>query len=214
MIKKVRWPIRLFFLIWIAFLWFYIRSPFEFIFLNTILGYIPIEISFHINSKNNITFWFLTLIWLLFYPNAPYMLTDLFHLDRLQNYTGEALLNLDFNTWFLFACLLISSISLIILGMFSLISVSNMINDKLSLNNRFSFFIISILLIFASSVGVFIGRFLGLHTISFIKAPQHYFELFINMWNHSMLVFVLILSIIQLVIYCLINAVIIGSKEG
>lgn len=213
MISRVQWPIRLFFCIWIVFLWFYLRDPFGFIFLNTILGYIPIEISFHINPKNNLFFWFIFLIWLLFYPNAPYILTDLFHLDRLQNFTGEALLNLDANTWFLFACLLISSLSLIILGMFSLISVSNMVNEKLSLNHRLSFFIVPIILIFASSVGVFIGRFLGLHTVTFLRAPQHYIDLFMNMWNHSMLIFVVLLSIVQLVIYCLINAVLIAAKE-
>ena len=79
MTKSKIWQIRLFFLIWLVFIKLFIKdSIFGFLLLNTFLGYIPIEVSFHIGDKpkqNIIVFWLLTLIWLMFYQ-CPYILTD------------------------------------------------------------------------------------------------------------------------------------------
>lgn len=216
MFKNAKWQIRAFFLIWMIYVWIFVKDPFNFILLNTFLGYIPIEIGFHINDnrpKSSFIFWPLSLIWLLFYPNAPYMLTDLFHLAKLQPFTTNVLLRLDSNMWFLFSCLLISTLSLMMLGFWSLTNVSNAITSRLHINNKFSNLLVSIIIMFLSSVGIYIGRFLRLHTFIFMKAPQEYIKPLLDMWNRPMLVFVVLLTIVQLVIYWLFILIIQNSKE-
>ncbi|MCF6515714.1 DUF1361 domain-containing protein [Lactobacillus sp. S2-2] len=216
MFKNARWQIRIFFLIWMLYVWIFVKDPFNFILLNTFLGYIPIEIGFHISDtrpKSGFIFWPLTLVWLLFYPNAPYMLTDLFHLAKLQPFTTNVLLRLDSNMWFLFSCLLISTLSLMMLGFWSLTNVSSAITTRLHINNKFSNLFVSIIIMTLSSVGIFIGRFLRLHTIIFMKAPQEYIQPLLNMWNRPMIVFVILLTIVQLVIYWLFILIIQNSKE-
>lgn len=91
--RRAKWEIRGFFVAWMLYLFFRARDPFSFLLLNTFLGYIPIEISFHLGRQRSAwLFWPLVIIWLLFYPNAPYLLTDLFHLSLLQPYAASGLL--------------------------------------------------------------------------------------------------------------------------
>lgn len=96
---KTKWLVRALFLVWIALLYSYLKQPpFNFLVLNTFLAFIPIELSFHIDvgkPKNGLLFWVLIIVWLLFYPNTPYLLTDLFHLSLLNPYGVNGLLRLD-----------------------------------------------------------------------------------------------------------------------
>ena len=56
--------------------------------LNVFLAYIPLEISFYFERVNRKLTYFLMALWLLFYPNAPYLFTDFFHLAELKIYRG------------------------------------------------------------------------------------------------------------------------------
>lgn len=205
MTKSKIWQIRLFFLIWLVFIKLFIKdSIFGFLLLNTFLGYIPIEVSFHIGDKpkqNIIVFWLLTLIWLMFYPNAPYILTDLLHLSWLHPNGLNGLLKLDSHIWFLYTSLLISALTCTFIGFWGMINVAKAINKRLHLENRFTDFIMTSLLIFLSSVGLYIGRFLRVHTVYLLANPKFYFKLFLNMWNQQMVIFVILMTIIQLIIY-------------
>ncbi|WP_395318049.1 DUF1361 domain-containing protein [Fructilactobacillus frigidiflavus] len=205
MTKSKIWQIRLFFLIWLVFIKLFIKdSIFGFLLLNTFLGYIPIEVSFHIGDKphqNIIVFWALTLIWLLFYPNAPYILTDLLHLSWLHPSGLNGLLKLDSHIWFLYTSLLISALACAFIGFWGMISVAKAINRRLHLENRFTDFIMTSFLIFLSSVGLYIGRFLRVHTVYLLANPKFYFKLFLNMWNRQMVIFVILMTIVQLMIY-------------
>ena len=57
---------------------------FSFLKSNLFIGSLPVLILAVIlyykwQKMNNIVFWFLVLLWVLFYPNAPYMISDLIH---------------------------------------------------------------------------------------------------------------------------------------
>ncbi len=138
---KNKWLVRGLFLIWMAGLYLYLKTPpFNFLVLNTFLAYIPIELSFHIDvgkPKNGLLFWVIIIIWLLFYPNTPYLLTDLFHLSLLNPYGINGLLRLDDVMWFKFALLLISTLFSTLLGLWGLDTVANAITARIHAKHIF-----------------------------------------------------------------------------
>nr|WP_252895048.1 DUF1361 domain-containing protein [Liquorilactobacillus satsumensis] len=92
MSSKNRWLVRISFALFLGYVYFTISSRdgiYSFLFLNTILGYIPLELALQIKPRqNNFVLFILTFLWMLFYPNAPYVLTDLFHLAMLDPYNS------------------------------------------------------------------------------------------------------------------------------
>ncbi|TDG75235.1 DUF1361 domain-containing protein [Secundilactobacillus malefermentans] len=204
MSQRNRWLIRIFFIGWMAFLWIFVKQPYEFLLLNTFLGYIPIELGFHLNAsqpKSRVIFWITFVIWLLFYPNAPYMLTDLFHLSLLSPYAADGLLKLSIHMWAYFSFMLISTLFCTVFGMWSLGHVSNAIAGRLANHHIWARNLIIIVLTVLSSIGIFIGRFLRIHTIYLITSPNFIVNRLMTMWTPKMLMFVVILSIMQLLIF-------------
>ncbi|USS84982.1 DUF1361 domain-containing protein [Fructilactobacillus myrtifloralis] len=204
MTNSKKWQVRLFFVVWLVFIKLFIKdSLFGFLLLNTFLGYLPIEISFHIGKphQNVLIFWGLTLLWLLFYPNAPYILTDLLHLSWLHPNDINGMLKLDGHIWFLYTCLLISALTCAFLGFWGLIHVAKAITAKIHVQMAFTNFLVTTGLICLSSIGLYIGRFLRVHTVYLITKPKFYLHMFANMWNREMIIFVVLMTIIQLVIY-------------
>lgn len=74
MTKLQRWLIRLAFWGFFVFAALDLHGAFHFLLLNSILAYIPIELSFWLTTRRSpLLFWLIAVIWLLFYPNAPYL---------------------------------------------------------------------------------------------------------------------------------------------
>ena len=121
-----------------------------FLFWNLFLAFIPWFIAsiLYVNKiRNKIAITVLTLIWLLFFPNAPYILTDIIHLGIGNNAP----------LWFDLILLLSYSFTGMLYGFVSLY----MIEDKLnSIIKRKTYGIIPILLIYLSCFGIYLGRFL------------------------------------------------------
>lgn len=200
---QLKWSIRLFYVIWLIILFLLAKPPFNFLVLNTFLAYIPIELSFHIGvnkPKSGILFWPLVIIWLLFYPNAPYLLTDLFHLSLLQPYGDNGLLRLDLNMWLNFTLLIVSAIPATIIGMWGVKQINDGVISRLHMNQKIAPLGITIISIL-SAIGIFIGRFLRIHTVYLFITPELFIKPILNMWNQSSIIFIGLLTIVQLVIY-------------
>lgn len=198
-----KWAIRGFYLVWLGVLAALTRPPFTFLVLNTFLAYIPIELSFHLGKKkpqNGLLFWLISLVWLLFYPNAPYLLTDLFHLSLLEPYGTNGLLRLDNSMWLNFTLLIVSAIPSTILGMWGVGQVNDGIIARLHLpkwSTPIGILIISIM----SSIGIFIGRFLRIHTIYLFMTPSLFIQPLLNMWSSKAVHFMILLTLVQVIIY-------------
>lgn len=202
---KNKWLIRILFLVWIALLYSYLKQPpFNFLVLNTFLAFIPVEFSFHIGvakPKNALLFWALVIIWLLFYPNTPYLLTDLFHLSLLDPYGVNGLLRLDDIMWLKFALLLISTIFSTLLGLWGLDTVANAITARIRAKNLMVKHGVIVILTILASVGIFIGRFLRIHTIYLFLTPELFIRPLMNMWSKPAIIFIILLTFVQLVFY-------------
>jgi len=129
---------------------------------NLFLAAIPFLITFHLSSRNKVHKYRLLLwfgVWLLFLPNAPYIVTDFVHLQHLQ----ANIVWLD--------ALLISTYALSGL-LFYFISVKDM--EEL-LHRHFQHKKVKYILWmipFLVGFGIYLGRFLRWNSWDIIKRPQ------------------------------------------
>lgn len=132
----------------------YYSSSLRFVFLNwnLLLAWIPylISIAAVANEMKNRKFYktgMLISLWLLFFPNALYIFTDLFHLKQSNNMPLWYDLILIFSfTWNGF-----------LLGFLSLHNIHSILSKRT--NNKFGWIIITAFMTL-SSFGVYLGRYL------------------------------------------------------
>ena len=159
-----------------------LNKSFFYLFLvwNIFLAVIPYAIAIHLDTKQQISKLKLVIgfeIWLLFLPNAPYIITDFIHLRTANNtYLWlDILLLLAFALSGLILCYTSLSIMLKLIA-------KHFKNIPLNL--------LSQLIFFSCGFGVYLGRFLRYNSweiisqpkhlisdiIHIIVAPQHYYE--------------------------------------
>lgn len=129
------------------------KKSFIYILWNIFLAFIPFVISYFLlqyykkEKFNKILFIALSLLWLLFIPNAPYIITDFVHLGVTRS------VPIIYDTLLLFSSATLG----LILGFLSLFHIEQIIKMKYSKNMTSLIMAIIILMI---SFGVYLGRFL------------------------------------------------------
>lgn len=142
---------------------YYISETKVFLFLNwnLFLAWIPFFISsflviFKIRSKLSLVV--AITVWILFFPNSPYILTDLFHL-RSRNAVP---------IWYDLVVILSYAWTGLFCGFISLLDIEKLLSDyfkKLTIN------IITVLFLFLTSFGVYLGRFLRWNSWDVLSNP-------------------------------------------
>ena len=156
---------------------------------NLVLAFIPMGIALFLYTYPQlfIKWWFRTLCtlgWLLFFPNAPYVITDFIHL-KLSN---GPLVILDFVMLFFFAAvaLFMGLYSLQLLYRFYLLRFSRTLLD-------FTLVLVCLL----SGYGVYLGRVVRLNSWDVITRPQYTMsELFQNMFSPLAVAYSLVLGLL------------------
>lgn len=137
------------------------NSHYNFLIWNVFLGFTPFLFSFLIyifeKNLNNLILIAGSSLWLLFYPNAPYMISDLIHIQATS-------------TTVVYDTLLIFSFSMLSLffGFYSIKLIQNVINKRASKKITNTIIIISLLL---SSFGIYLGRVLRLNSWDVFTEP-------------------------------------------
>lgn len=143
---------------------FYVSESWLFAFLNwnLFLAFIPWGVSWALqfwkpNSK--IIFWFGISVWLLFFPNAPYLVTDFFHLKPRN------IIPLWYDT------LLFMSYAWagVLLGIWSLRNIQKLLQErwKSAWKSHGAMFFLCLL----SGFGIYLGRFLRFNTWDIVRSP-------------------------------------------
>lgn len=131
------------------------QFSFIFMFWNLFLAFIPLGISNYLTNSektiSNLKLTTLTIIWLLFLPNAPYMVTDLFHLHKREYLP----------IWFDLILILMFAITGLYLFYISLNQAIVLTKNKFPNLYKPQFLIFLFLIV---SYGVYIGRFLRLNS--------------------------------------------------
>jgi len=141
----------------------YYSGTFLFTFLvwNIFLAWIPFTISYYLIKPFTESKWkqaMLFIVWLLFFPNALYIITDLIHLQ----------IDTSVPKWFDAILLFISSVVGLMMAFISLYRVERFLTKWFS-EKRIPIIIAGIL--FLGSFGVYLGRFLRWNSWDIISNP-------------------------------------------
>lgn len=109
--------------------------------------------------------------WILFFPNAPYILTDLFHLKFETNMP----------IWFDLVLILSFSWTGILFGIYSLLDIENILKNQLK--SKIAYFTTTAFL-FIASFGVYLGRYLRWNSWNIITDPNTLISDILNRFLH------------------------------
>ncbi|MGT2845659.1 DUF1361 domain-containing protein [Streptococcus massiliensis] len=136
--------------------------------------------------KNKWLVWPVLLIWLVFYPNTFYMITDLVHMD----WVGQTLWNRASLKLFM------AFVPSILFGVMCGIASWNMIVERLRLNwlvRHISIVVLS----FISSMAIYIGRYDRLNSWDLVSNPSEVYHRLIGALQPERLLFILGFALIQ-----------------
>jgi len=156
------------------------RQTYYFLNWNLLLALIPLLVSLVISSgfvmrKPKILKAALLVIWLVFFPNAPYIITDLYY---LKNHPARMF-------WYDTITILLFAWTGLLAGFFSLDIIKDSLLSKLSRVKRIS---VICGLLFICAFGIYLGRELRWNTWEIFIEPRYFFldviKRFINPIGH------------------------------
>jgi len=109
-------------------------------------------------KENKIVLISIVITWLLFFPNAPYIFTDLFHLK----------LNLDMPLWFDLLLILSFAFTGLLFGFISLWNMEKLFEKKI---RKKWLLVFSSFFLFVGSYGIYLGRYLRWNSWDFLHSP-------------------------------------------
>ncbi|QDW85236.1 DUF1361 domain-containing protein [Staphylococcus pasteuri] len=177
---------------------------FNFMTLNLFLAYIPFELCLLLKLFKPMKkfewplFVIFGMIFLLLVPNTFYMITDLIHLNQFQ---FNFLIGLNLKEWIFFTYLMLG----VFLAMYVMILIFMEIlhfTTHIWLNRA-----LVIILMFLNGLGIYMGRFLRIHTVCLINEPLKIFYEVISVFNLKTFIFVLLMVIMQSAIILFVKGV-------
>lgn len=145
---------------------------------NLFLAFVPWLISSFIVIKDvdrKTLLAFLVFSWLIFFPNSPYILTDLFHLNASESAP----------IWFDLVLVLTFAWTGLLFGFISLMDIENLLTKY---SNKKLTMALSVIFLFIGGFGIYLGRFLRWNSWDIFRDPLGLFydisERFIDPFQH------------------------------
>lgn len=148
---------------------------------NVFLAFLPLlfaTLLFRGYTKLNLIGKFaLGILWLVFFPNAPYMITDFIHISGSHFYLSsteysQLILSTNMTIWLRIVYIGIGVLMGILSGMLSLRMIHGILRQKLSV---ISCWLILLPIFLLTGYGIYMGRFLRLNSWNIIH-PQRLFS--------------------------------------
>lgn len=148
------------------------RITFLFLLWNLFLAYIPYLIStllivWEEKIKSPILWLFFIGCWLLFYPNAPYILTDMFHFR----------VRAGIPIWYDLVLILSVAFNGLMLGLLSLLDIHLLLNKRFSASFGWIFVLFTS---FLCGFGIYLGRYLRWNSWDIVSQPTGLFK---DLWE-------------------------------
>lgn len=183
---------------------------FAFLIWNLFLAWVPLILSLAMSyihriqecgTKKTIYLLSLGFCWLLFFPNAPYIITDIIHLSSYNYYTISNYsygFDPNFIIWYDFILVMFFVFTGYILGHISLYNVHKIIKEKYEKVVGWIFvFIVSVL----SGFAIYLGRFLRLNSWEIVSSPIHLLKTILASINIVSMNFTFMFSFFIFLIY-------------
>ncbi|OAO21475.1 DUF1361 domain-containing protein [Staphylococcus cohnii] len=171
---------------------------YQFMTLNLFLAYIPFELCLLLNLfKPKYKYeWPLFIVFVLIFlcmvPNTLYMVTDLIHLNQFTFNFYQGLIIVE---WMYFTFLVAGVLLALYLLILMFVEMENFTTHRWL--NR----IIVLIMMFLNGLGIYIGRFLRLHSVYIINEPLRIYREVINHLDFDAFLFVILLVLLQVLIY-------------
>ncbi|MBO0439750.1 DUF1361 domain-containing protein [Candidatus Enterococcus ikei] len=179
----------------------FFADSYHFMALNVFLAYLPIEISFHFQKVTKNWFLLLGILWLLFYPNAPYLFTDFFHLETLTIYQGmDQLFGQSLSDWLSFSLLTVGICFYGFVGMATIFSTLHECYRRSIFNKKWQGGLFVLIVNLLSSLAIFVGRFDRLHSIHLFTKPLKTITIIFLNWSVNKVLFILLFTGLQLLL--------------
>lgn len=149
---------------------------------NTFLGVLPLGFSLlALDSYDKKRPFLLTLLffgsWLFFFPNAPYMITDLIHLNQNTYYSQQGLYT-NLQPWVALVHLFLGIVACLIIGYSSLYLLQSAVVQRWSSAVGWGFVSVVSLL---TGIAIYIGRFLRFNSWDVLFRPH---RLLLLLWEN------------------------------
>lgn len=163
---------------------------YTFLIWNLFLAFIPFFM-IYLSKKKKLKY-ISYIVWLIFYPNAIYLLTDYIHLSRFKYYTVSDIVvyNMNIDRWLALYFITIFTLLGLILGYISLKEMNK------HLSKYIYYPIISIL----TGIAVYIGRFVRLNSWELFTSPIDTFNTIISNINGETIEYIGLFSVLHLFI--------------
>ncbi|MDT1939578.1 DUF1361 domain-containing protein [Carnobacterium divergens] len=194
MMASKKWVYRIMVILFFCLVYF-TENRYQFLILNVGLAYIPLEISWlYAKSKQKILSIALFVGWLLFYPNAFYMLTDFFHLSAV----GMTISSPD--VYFHFSLLTAGIMLGVFMGFESLTAITTKLKQTIIGNKIVLLCGFYVVLSILSAYAIYLGRFLRIHTVYLITDFTGTMNTVLDTIDLEMVHFVGVFTLLHLVI--------------
>ncbi len=147
-------------------------------------------------------------IYLFFYPNAFYILTDFMHIDSSDFYYHEVLndyfgstntvYSMNIEPFFILIHIIVSAIVGAYAGIQSLLYLEEMFNYKYK--NKILTSSVVVVMLTLSSLGIYLGRFLRFFSFDILR-PFHLLNTFFDSIVPFTFQFVIIFTLLEMIIY-------------
>lgn len=153
---------------------------------------------FIIRNKKLLTVIF-SAVWLLFFPNSLYMLTDFKYISSftMENWDNYQSIGYNIINWIFLADLVVSIFCGVLFGMISLYIMQNLVRERFS-RLKTALFVVFVMLL--SSFGIYIGRFPRLNSWDVLR-PWFLIEKIMSSITVFTVFFVLYFTILSLMAY-------------
>ncbi|MBC2372274.1 DUF1361 domain-containing protein [Listeria booriae] len=184
---------------------FFIFQSYKFLILNVSLAYIPLELANLACKKkwHPMFFWPLAALWLLFFPNSPYLLTDFFHLENLRvNAMQIGVFSNNPFIWKHFTVMAVGILFGLYTGFVSLKWMLDALMDRFRTTaNSVAYWGTFGVIIVLSGYAIYLGRFARLHTVYLFTDPMYVIHQMVDAFSYEMFYFIACFVVIQTVIY-------------
>ncbi|KAF1298351.1 hypothetical protein BAU15_13815 [Enterococcus sp. JM4C] len=141
----------------------------------------PLELSFQISNANNKYLKIiLSLFFVLFFPNIPYLVTDMIHMDMLKIYDySNGMSSEAARAWLLIILLFLAIFGFVLIGFGELLKQIRDLKLNLVVQWLLTFFVCGL-----SSLGIYAGRFSArLHSVDFLLDPLKVIQMIFFEWS-------------------------------